>query len=117
MAKKSKTTASPVLRRKKQGTGEEDTAALIEAGKVTQFHEGQSGNPGGRQRSLGAQLSVELRRLLRTECSSDKLQRTWAEAIAEKMCPMALKGNFHGCVEIGDLTEGRPPQAIAIDGS
>jgi Family of unknown function (DUF5681) len=107
----------PVLRRTKKKTGKVDAAALVEAGKSTQFQVGQSGNPGGRPRSLGSHLSQELRRLLRTECPSDKLHRSWAEAIGEKMCQIALEGNIHACTEIADRTEGRPAQAFAISGS
>jgi Family of unknown function (DUF5681) len=116
MANKSKTKAPPVLRRKKKKTGKVDTAALIEAGKETRFAVGQSGNPGGRPRSLASQLSVELRRLLGTPCPIDANQRNWAEALAEKMCRMALKGNVYAFREIGDRTEGRPSQAFAISG-
>jgi hypothetical protein len=42
----------PVLRRIKKKTGEVNAAALVEAGKATQFKPGQpSPNPGGRPRS------------------------------------------------------------------
>jgi hypothetical protein len=111
-----KSKRTPVLRRTKKKTGKVDAATLIEAGKATQFQPGQSGNVGGRPRSLASHLSQELRRLLRTPCPSDKLQRSWAEVIAEKMCQMALKGNIHACIEIGDRTEGRPSQALSLSG-
>jgi len=107
----------PVLRRMKKKTGEVDAAALVEAGKATQFKPGQpSPNPGGRPRSLASQLSTELRRLLRTECPKDAAQRSWAEALAQKMCELALEGNVHAFSEIADRTEGKPPQAIQLSG-
>jgi hypothetical protein len=107
---------TPVLRRTKRKTGKVDTAALIEAGKSTQFQPGQSGNAGGRPRSLAALLSDELKTLLRTPCPVDANQRNWAEVLSEKMCHMALKGNVHAFSEIADRTEGRPSQAFAISG-
>jgi hypothetical protein len=108
----------PVLRRMKKKTGEVDAAALIEAGKATQFKPGgPSPNPGGRPRSLASQLSQELRRLLRSECPKDATQRSWAEALAEKMCHLALEGDVHAFSEIADRTEGRPAQAIQMSGS
>ncbi len=109
---------TPVLRRMRKKTGKVDAAALVEAGKATQFKPGQpSPNPGGRPRSLAAQLSVELRRLLRTECPKDTAQRNWAEVLAEKICHLALKGDVHAFSEIADRTEGRPAQAIQLSGS
>ena len=77
----------PVLRRIKKKTGEVNAAALVEAGKATQF------KPGQPFRILAAQLSTELRRLLRTECPNDTAQRNWPEVLAEKMCQLALEGN------------------------
>jgi hypothetical protein len=108
----------PVLRRIKKKTGEVDVAALIEAGKATQFKPGDpSPNPGGRPRSLASQLSTELRKLLRSECPNDATQRNWAEVLAEKMCKLALKGSVYAFSEIADRTEGRPAQAIQLSGS
>jgi len=100
-----------VLRKKTPGN-----PALAELGKPYQFQPGQSGNPGGRPRSLVATISEELRRLLRSECSEDPQRRTWAEVIAEKLCRMALEGNVQAINEIGDRTEGRPSMAVTLGG-
>jgi len=89
---------------------------IAEAGKATRWQPGQSGNPGGRPRSLSARISEELRILLRSDCPSDGQQRTWAEVIALRLCLEAAKGNIHAATEIADRTEGRPPQAITVGG-
>jgi|SRR5579862_923770 len=105
----------PVLRHK---TGGDGNPVIAEAGKATRWQPGQSGNPGGRPRSLSARISDELRILLRSDCptSTDGQQRTWAEVIALRLCLEAAKGNIHAATEIADRTEGRPPQAFTVGG-
>jgi hypothetical protein len=104
--------SKPVLRKKTP----KGNPALAELGKPYRFQPGQSGNAGGRPRSLVASVSEELRRLLRSECPEDPQRRTWVEVIAEKLCSMALEGNVQAINEIGDRTEGRPSQALSVSG-
>ena len=71
---------------------------------------------GNRLRSLSARISEELRILLRSDCPTDKQQRTWAEVVTWKLCSAAAKGNIQAVSEIADRTEGRPPQAFTVGG-
>jgi hypothetical protein len=76
------------------------------------FKPGQSGNPNGRPRK--ALLSDALRRQLAIALPGMS-ERTQAEAIAAALIREAIDGNVQAAREIGDRTEGKPAQAIALD--
>ncbi len=76
------------------------------------FPKGVSGNYAGRPKK--ALLSDALRRQL-TEALPNAPERTIAEAIAQTLIKEAISGNVQAIREVGDRTEGKPAQAIALD--
>ncbi len=76
------------------------------------FKPGQSGNPNGRPKK--ALLSDALRRQLAIALPGMS-ERTQAEAIAAALISEAILGNVQAIREVGDRTEGKPAQAIALD--
>ncbi len=76
------------------------------------FKPGQSGNPAGRPKK--ALLSDALRRQL-AEAVQGAPEKTIAEHIARALIREAVSGNVQAIREIGDRTEGKPAQAIALD--
>jgi hypothetical protein len=77
-------------------------------GEATRFKPGESGNPGGRPRI--AKLSEACRAKLGALVPDDAEGRTYAEAIAEKLVQLALKGDIRAAQELADRAEGRPSQ-------
>jgi hypothetical protein len=75
-------------------------------GEATRFKPGESGNPGGRPRI--AKLSEACRAKLGALVPDDAEGRTYAEAIAEKLVQLALKGDIRAAQELADRWEGRP---------
>ncbi len=76
------------------------------------FKPGQSGNPNGRPKK--ALLSDALRRQL-AEAVQGAPEKTIAEHIARALIREAVAGNVQAIREVGDRTEGKPAQAIALD--
>ncbi len=76
------------------------------------FKPGQSGNPAGRPKK--ALLSDALRRQLAI-AAPGMPERTQAEAIASALIAEAILGNVAAIREVGDRSEGKPAQAIALD--
>ncbi len=76
------------------------------------FKPGQSGNPAGRPKK--ALLSDALRRQLAI-AAPGMPERTQAETIAAALIAEAIAGNVQAIREVGDRTEGKPAQAIALD--
>jgi hypothetical protein len=76
------------------------------------FKPGQSGNPAGRPKK--ALLSDALRRQLAITAPGMP-ERTQAEAIASALIAEAIAGNVQAIREVGDRSEGKPAQAIALD--
>jgi hypothetical protein len=76
------------------------------------FPKGVSGNPAGRPKK--ALLSDALRRQL-AEALQGAPEKTIAEHIARALIREAVSGNVQAIREIGDRTEGKPAQAIALD--
>jgi hypothetical protein len=76
------------------------------------FKPGQSGNPAGRPKK--ALLSDALRRQL-AEAVQGAPEKTIAEHIARALIREAVGGNVQAIREVGDRTEGKPAQAIALD--
>ena len=89
----------PENRRK---TGE----ANLERGAQTRFKPGQSGNPGGRPRT--AKISEACRTKLASLIPGDVQRRTYAQAIADKLVQLALKGDIRAAQELADRAEGKP---------
>jgi hypothetical protein len=77
-------------------------------GEATQFKPGASGSPGGRPRA--ARLSEACRAKLGALVPDDAEGRTYAEAIAEKLVQLALRGDIRAAQELADRGEGRPSQ-------
>jgi hypothetical protein len=76
------------------------------------FPKGVSGNPAGRPKK--ALLSDALRRQL-AEALPNATEKTIAEVIARALIREAVAGNVQAIREVGDRTEGKPAQAIALD--
>ncbi len=76
------------------------------------FPKGVSGNPGGRPKK--ALLSDALRRQI-AEAVPNAPEKTIAEVIARALIREAVSGNVQAIREIGDRSEGKPAQAIALD--
>jgi hypothetical protein len=76
------------------------------------FKPGQSGNPAGRPKK--ALLSDALRRQL-AEAMQGAPEKTIAEVIARALIREAVAGNVQAIREVGDRSEGKPAQAIALD--
>ncbi len=76
------------------------------------FPKGVSGNPAGRPRK--ALLSDALRRQL-AEALPNAPEKTIAEVIARALIREAVAGNVQAIREVGDRSEGKPAQALAID--
>jgi hypothetical protein len=94
-----KSKRSPENRRK-------TAAANLAHGVAHRFKPGQSGNPGGRPRT--AKLSEACRAKLASPIPGDPESRSYAEAIADKLAQLALKGDIRAAQELADRAEGRP---------
>ena len=77
------------------------------------FQAGQSGNISGRPKSL---MAAAYRRALERKIVNDPQGRTYADALAEKMVALGLKGDVKALAEVTDRVDGRPQQAITMDG-
>ena len=82
--------------------------ANLAHGAAHRFKPGQSGNPGGRPRT--AKLSEACRAKLASPIPGDPENRSYAEAIADKLALQALKGDIRAAQELADRAEGRPSQ-------
>ena len=74
------------------------------------FRQGESGNPQGRPKrtKLGEALLAQL-------AETGANEQTIAERVAQALVKEALAGNVQAIREIGDRTEGKPRQTIAVD--
>jgi hypothetical protein len=95
----SRRTSTPQNRRE---TGRE---GMVPGGEAHRFKPGQSGNPGGRPKT-GA-LSQACRAVLEKTVPGDRERRTYAQAIAERLADLAMRGHLTAAREIGDRAEGR----------
>ena len=82
--------------------------ANLARGEAFRWKPGQSGNPGGRPRT--AKLSEACRAKLASPMPGDPENRSFAEAIADKLAQQALKGDIRAAQELADRAEGRPSQ-------
>ncbi len=74
---------------------------------------GQSGNPGGRPRTSA--LAEAYRVKLASLVPGDAQGRTFAEAIADTVALLALKGDIRAAQELADRAEGKPRQKDSGD--
>jgi len=74
---------------------------------------GVSGNPGGRPKKKA--ITEELDRLLEEE-SPNGDGKTWAVIIAEALLKQAAKGDVRAITELANRIEGKPVQAMAVEG-
>jgi len=82
--------------------------ANLARGAAHRFKPGQSGNPVGRPRT--AKLSEACRAKLASLIPGDSESRSYAEAIADRLAQLALKGDIRAAQELADRAEGRPSQ-------
>lgn len=75
------------------------------------FPKGVSGNPSGRPKAI---LSDAYRKMLAGVDETDRLKRTRAEILAEKMYAKAKKGDVAALREIADRVEGKARQTIQL---
>lgn len=75
---------------------------------------GQSGNPAGRTSLV--RIGEAYSKILGIPIPDDPMDRTYAEAIAQKVAELALKGNLFAVEEIADRTEGKPKQPVEHSG-
>jgi len=79
-------------------------------GKATQIKPGEVRNPGGRPKGI---LSEAYREELK-KAGADG--RTMAEHIAEAQVKEAMKGKTQAADHLADRTEGKPLQAVKLEG-
>jgi hypothetical protein len=95
---------SPENRRKRGGIDPK-------IGRATQFKPGQSGNPGGRPKTLP--ITEHLREVLSR--LDKKTGKEIALLMAEKAVDLAKNGSIHHLREIADRVEGKPVQRTKND--
>ena len=79
--------------------------------RYTQFQKGQSGNPGGRPKTV--LLSQAYREKLAEV--DPKTGKTHAELIAIAQAVQAKRGNVHAARWIADRTEGKVPMQVTAE--
>jgi hypothetical protein len=97
--------AAPENRRR---TGE----GAVRGGEKHRFKPGQSGNPGGRPKT-GA-LTRAFRAVLEQPVPGDRQKRTYAQAIAERLVDLAMRGHLQAVRELGDRAEGRTVSSVQL---
>ena len=94
-----------------RGNNGRDAKGRFTRGNASGFQAGQSGNVGGRPKSLT--LSEALRQQL-AEKMPGADERTYREEIARVLCDEAVKGNIAAIREIFDRLEGKPKMAVDV---
>lgn len=84
----------------------------VRGGEAHRFKPGQSGNPRGRPKT-GA-LTRAFRALLEQPIPGDRQKRTYAQAIAERLAELAVKGYLPAVRELGDRAEGRTVPCVQL---
>ena len=107
-AANSRITAAKVDRRKSPPPEQ------LERLKQHAFPPGVSGNPSGRPREI---MGPAYRRALLRKIPNDAAGRIVADAVAEKMVALALKGDIRIAIELADRLDGRPQQSMSFDGA
>ena len=85
----------------------------IPGGEQYRWRPGQSGNPSGRPK-MGS-LSRACREVLERIVPGDRQGRTYAQAIADRLGELALKGHGPSIRELADRAEGRAGQSLEIE--
>jgi hypothetical protein len=98
---------SSIENRRETGIG------AVPGGAVHRWRPGQSGNPSGRPR-MGA-LAHACRTVLEQLVPGDQQGRTYAQAIAERLAELALKGHSSSIRELADRAEGRAGQLLNVE--
>lgn len=115
---KGKGKSNSATSRKASKDVERAEAGKFAPGNANAWKPGQSGNPAGRPKSKT--LSEAIRERLAEECEFQP-GLTWAAAIAERLCRVALYGGGPGenstaaAKEIADRTEGKARQPLELD--
>jgi len=91
----------------------ETGGGAVQNGFAHRWRPGQSGNPGGRPRT-GA-LAKACRDLMEQKVPGDPEGRTYAQAIAERLADLSLKGHLSAIRELGDRAEGRAGQFLNVE--
>jgi Family of unknown function (DUF5681) len=91
----------------------ETGATVVPGGEAHRWKSGQSGNPGGRPR-MGA-LARACREVVEKPVPGDREGRTYAQAIAERLAELSLKGHMGAMRELADRGEGRAGQFLNIE--
>lgn len=77
------------------------------------FKPGESGNLAGRPRKL---MTEAYRRALERKIANDPQGRSYADAIAEKMISLGLKGDVRAVAEVSTRADGLPQQSVSLSG-
>lgn len=85
----------------------------IQGAEAYRWRKGQSGNPSGRPR-MGA-LAKACRHVLEQPIPGDEAGRTYAQAIAERLAELAIKGHLGAARELADRAEGRAGQSFNVE--
>ena len=75
------------------------------------FKPGESGNPAGRPRKL---MTEAYRRALERKIAGDPQGRSYADAVAEKMISLGLKGDVRAVAEVSNRIDGLPQQSVSL---
>jgi Family of unknown function (DUF5681) len=86
-----------------------------ELANLKPFQPGQSGNPSGRPKGTTIMTDAYFRALSK-KIANDKEGRTYADAVAEKLMALMLKGDVRCASEVTDRLQGKAPQALALGG-
>jgi len=85
----------------------------LERLKQHAFQPGFSGNPNGRPKEI---MGNAYRRALLRKIPNDAEGRIFADAIAQKMINLGLKGDVKAIAEVTDRIDGKPQQAVTLGG-
>ena len=94
----------------------------FEKGNKVGFQKGESANPGGKPKvhqRIGAQYAAKLVEPAPPEIIQSlslKKNSTWLDAIATGMLRRAAEGDVAAAREIREVTEGRVPAALNLEG-
>jgi hypothetical protein len=85
----------------------------LERLKQHAFQPGVSGNPNGRPKEI---MGAAYRRALLRKIPNDADGRIFADAVAQKMIDMAMKGDVKAVAEVTDRIDGKPSQSVTMGG-
>jgi hypothetical protein len=103
-------TASKTTRKRHSKLSEKQSLVL----QTHAFKPGESGNVLGRPRKL---MTEAYRRALERKIANDPQGRSYADAIAEKMISLGLRGSVRAVAEVSIRADGVPQQSVSFDGN